>query len=190
MNSYTVELASWIIQDGNYADFQRGETRAFAIEFSGFGLLVPCSPPVDRRLTARLADDDLYEVTGRIVHWTPQWQCLDIGVVAYCDAPPTQGLQQGQWVNGWVGLGVDPFFYAESFSRQADAPPLIHDWVIEEIHVRVAPFIEVAPRTMAPDPTRTRWQAIERTNAWTDQGGQALYRLRCRLLDHPPRWSP
>ena len=28
-----VGLASWIIQDGNYGDFKRGDRKAFALEF-------------------------------------------------------------------------------------------------------------------------------------------------------------
>lgn len=30
---YTIGLSSWIIQDGNYGEFARGDVTAFAVEF-------------------------------------------------------------------------------------------------------------------------------------------------------------
>lgn len=189
MSRYSISLSSWIIQDGNYSDFHSGDHVAFAVECSGFGLLLPSPPPANGRPTAHLTDDDLYEVTGQIVHWTEQWQCLDIGIVSFCQQPPILPSRQGQWVNGWIDLAVDSYFYAAQLSLQPDAPPRIYDWEIEAIEMRVAPYIEVAPRIKAPDSQRIQWQPVNQTDAWHDQGGLAEYRLHCRLLDRRPRRS-
>ncbi|MBC7951901.1 MAG: hypothetical protein H7Z12_08830 [Rhodospirillaceae bacterium] len=185
-NTFLIELSSWIIQDGNYPDFQRGQLAAFAVEF-GAAFLTPCQPPDDHRPAAQPVENDLYQITGRVIHATPEWQCLDMGIRVYCNHASPGHLNEGEWVQGQTGLGVDPYFYFGHFAQQQGAPALIYDWWIDAIEVQTAPFVEVSPRVMARDESQSRWEPLDRTDAWNDQGGRAAYRLTCRLNDSPPR---
>jgi hypothetical protein len=72
-------------------------------------------------------------------------------------------------------------------ASQADAPPLIYDWMIEKIEIQTAPFIETKPRMMERDPERLGWREIDSTNAWNDDGGRAEYNLHCQRIDGPAR---
>jgi hypothetical protein len=79
-------------------------------------------------------------------------------------------------------IGIDPFFYFEGLAYQPGAPALVYDWKVEKIEVQTAPFIEVAPRMMAPDPAQLGWKEIVETNAREDAGE---YLLHCSRLDGP-----
>lgn len=187
-NTFLIEMSSWIIQDGNYPDFQRGELAAFAVEF-GAAFLTPCQPPEDRRPTVQLVENNLYQITGRVIHAPLGWHCLDIGIQIYCNHSSPGHIKEGEWVQGQIGLGIDPFFYFEELAQQSDAPALIYDWWIDAIEVQTAPFVEVAPRMMARDKSQSRWEPLDRMDAWNDQGGMAEYRLTCRLNGSTPRQS-
>jgi len=52
-DSLVVGLSSWIIQDGNYGDFSRGERAAFALEFYASTEIRRSKPITQMRTTKR-----------------------------------------------------------------------------------------------------------------------------------------
>jgi hypothetical protein len=177
-------LSSWIIQDGNYGDFAPGDRVEAAVEF-GFDErleLAESSAP-----SARHVDGSTYEVIGRVVLIEADVWVIDVGLCVFNEHKPPQGLAVGDVVAGDAYLGVDPFFYFERLGKRPSMPPLIYTWQVLEIARQTAPFISAGPRLLVRDSSRLGWEGIERTDAWSDDGGSAEYVLRCALLPEVPK---
>jgi hypothetical protein len=77
-----VGLSSWIIQDGNYPDFDRNQQTAFALEFyPAENLQVYDSQAAPSlSLTKSSARSALYNAIGRVVHVADDWWVVDFGL--------------------------------------------------------------------------------------------------------------
>lgn len=193
---WTIGLASWVLQDGNYTEFVVGQRRQFALEFSYHRSqrLVQVEEPDGPRCrhTGSVAD---YGVTARLLMDAgPARQrpfVLDFGLLAYNSWIVLDDLeppQAGSWLSGTIGLRVDPFDYMAGRFRKSEPPPMIYTWTIEGIEKATTPPMTVefghplyvgpdeGPRRVA-DPERESWQPVEATPVWDD----AFYRLRCTL---------
>jgi hypothetical protein len=182
-----VGLSSWIIQDGNYGEFARGDQAAFAVEFYGSHELATFTPEDTPMFSLINAGAPLHRVSGQVVHVADDWWAIDVGMVIFRTEMPPRNVRPGSWIHGAVELGIDPFFYFERIATQPDAPALIYDWTIEKIEMQTAPLIEVRPRLMERDPERLGWKEIDRTDAWNDDGGRAEYVLHCKRFPVPAR---
>jgi hypothetical protein len=179
-----VGLDSWIIQDGNYANFASGGRAAFALEFYAPTALIEAADT--RRPSLRHLDKCCYEVEGQIIHVRADWWVIDFGFLAFREETPPSTARLGNWVKGLVHLGVDPFFYFERLASTPKAPALIYDWIVEAIEIRTAPFV-LEGRTWQRDLKKDGWKEVAYTNARSDDGGNAEYLLRCKRLDRAPR---
>jgi hypothetical protein len=167
-----VELASWIIQDGNYGDFTRGNRAAFALEFRASTELRGVEPGSTPILSPASAGGSRYEAAGLVVHMTDEWWVIDVGILPYANVEKCpQNVRLGSWISGEICIGIDPFEYFERLARKPDAPCLIYDWTIEKIEMQ----------------TGVGWREIDRTDARKDERGLAEYLLHCRRLDGTPR---
>ena len=189
---WDVSLSSWIIQDGNYPDFEIGQTPEFAVEFwLPDGVIVRTS---DGEKSANSVGGHLYDTTAEIVFQNAQVTILDIGILVYrhtlsSDTP----LSAASRVEVQLGLGVDPFAYFEGPNKI----PLVYSWKILKILRQTAPFIEqvaeagcLKGRTIrVRDQRLLGYEEISRTDAWKDDDGHAEYLLRCQLLPLPPKSS-
>ena len=185
MEQWSLSLDSWIIQDGNYPDFESGQHAEFAVEFD-----FPEPPELTDQVAprARLADGASYEITGRVMAIAEKAWVLDCGIGVYQDQPRPPGVAVGDMVCGIANLRVDPFPYFERLHAFAGMPPLIYTWRIAEISRQTAPFVG-AGNALIRDPTKLGWLPLERTDAWHDDDGRADYKLDCILLDVPPKRS-
>jgi hypothetical protein len=182
---FFIGLSSWIIQDGNYVDFKKGDQAAFALELNAITALDVIQPGA-RAPSLEHLHSSIYRILGKVIHIRDcEWWAIDVGVLMYRGGRPPPDAEEGSWVTGEVYVGVDHFAYMERFSRHHTAPGLIYDWSIKKIEIQTAPFIKVDERSMARDPERLGWRDIEATNAWKD--GVADYVLHCELLENPPR---
>jgi hypothetical protein len=183
---FIIGLSSWIIQDGNYEDFRRGDQASFALEFYAPTVL---SVFENSRETPSLEHlhSSTYQIVGKIVHVRdPEWWAIDTGLLMYGMGRPPEGAGLDTWVGGEVYIGVDHFAYLQSLSRHHTAPGLIYDWSIRKIEIQTAPFVKISEREMARDPERLGWREIPQTDAWHDGVG-AEYLLYCERLNSPPR---
>ncbi len=181
---WTLGLSSWIIQDGNYGDVQRGDRLEAAVEFEVEEALALTEASVP---SARCHRDSVYDVVGRVVAIEADVWVLDVGISTFSNLAPPRGLAVGDWVAGRAWLGVDPFFYFERLGKRASLPPLIYPWLVSEIRRQTAPFVPAGPRVRVRDASNLGWETIEHTDAWVDDGGSAEYLLRCELLSEAPR---
>jgi hypothetical protein len=185
VEQWSLSLDSWIVQDGNYPDFERGQQAEFAVEFF-------CPDPLeltdDATPLVRWAGDTSYEICGRVMAIAEKAWAIDFGIGVYQDELAPRGLAVGDMVRGIVNLGVDPFFYFERLHAFAGMPPLIYTWRIDGISRQTAPFIQ-AGNMLIRDPSKQGWLPLERTDAWHDDEGRASYKLDCALLDVPPKRS-
>ncbi len=200
VDQWSIGLSSWILQDGNYTDFEVGQRRQFALEF-GYDRNDRLVPVEDEALACQYTGAwSRYQVTADLLTDAAEFArgmfVLDFGLVAYTRwmvlddlEPPTAGTR----LRGPISLGVDPFDYMDLRMRPDGVPPLIYTWVIEGIETSTTPAIRVpyghplyggpdeGPR-LVPDPTRESWQPVTRTRTWDD----AHYRLRCSLEPGDP----
>jgi hypothetical protein len=185
---WDIGLAAWIIQDGNYPDFEVGQTAEFAVEFwIPQGSIAQAS---SAEVSANHLDDCLYDAVAEVVVQTDQITVLDIGILVYEQTPPQQPpLPQGR-VAVQLRLAVDPFFYFEILSKTGGVLPLVYSWKIMSILKQTAPFIETVAegrRIRIRDQQRLGYEEILKTDAWNDDGGYAEYVLGCNLLPISPK---
>jgi hypothetical protein len=187
-----VGLSSWIIQDGNYPDFERNQQTAFALEFyPAENLQVSESQAAPSlSLINSSAWSALYNAIGRVVHVADDWWVVDFGLLAFReDKSRKHKFRPGDRVRGEISFGIDPFFYFERLARQDGAPALIYGWTITKIEMQTAPRIETKPKYFERDPQLLGWREIEKTDAWQDDDRSAEYLLHCRRAQASPRHS-
>lgn len=103
-----VGLSSWLLPDF-YGGFEVGETRGFALEYLNEGELRPLPKSRSTRGHSYL-DGCRYAVTGRVIHETPDWSAIDIGVPA-CAMLPSGSLPPPPRFLGVVWLSPAPAIY-------------------------------------------------------------------------------
>jgi hypothetical protein len=177
----TIALDSWIIQDGNYGEFQTGDVTTFAVEFWTHDRALELAGSDLAEPAIYHIADATYKICAPIVYVAPDWWVIDIGIPVYQNQVPPAGAIQGQWLQGDISLRIDPFFYFERLSQSPGSPPLIFEWMVDAIDMQSAPFVEATPGIEARDPTRLGWKRIAQTNAWHDDNGRAEYLLHCKL---------
>jgi hypothetical protein len=180
-DTWDIHLSSWIIQDGNYPDFEVGQIAEFALEFwVPDGSLAELS---EAGTSVRNSGNGNYEAVAKSVVQSDQLTVLDVGIRVYTQmalssvpAFPVEGA-----FNIRLVFGVDPYFYFEVYSGREDPIPLVYSWRIKSILRQTAPFVEVAPRRFTRDRNRLGYEEIAKTDAWGDDEGRAQYLLRCEL---------
>lgn len=186
MDVWEIGLSSWIIQDGNYPDFTKGQEAEFALHAAAGEIVTTPGP----EKAIKKLDGCQYEMTGQVTFVKQGLWVIDFGLQAFDEfqkpEPPNE-LQVGAFVTGPFYVEIDPFFYFERGAKILGVPPLVYTWRIQQILMQTAPFIETAPRTFERDPKAWGWTEIEQTNAWEDDGSHAEYLLRCQLLERPPQ---
>jgi len=125
-------LARWIIEDGNYDDFSAGDRRKFALEFWAS---TPLKKSAENVMVLREQGGHSYEVAGKLVFTSDGVWIIDCGVLAYSDRESDigGGCTVGDFVQGNVKFGVDPFFYFEQHYKIPSIPPLIYEWQVKSI---------------------------------------------------------
>jgi hypothetical protein len=183
VRTWTVGLESWVIQDGNYGDFERGQNAEFAVEFWA---PQPLALTSNRAFAAHHLGGSAYDVHARVVTVTDRAWVIDCGIEIYRDESPPSGLTVGDWLRGTIHLGVDPFFYFERLHAIDGFPALVRSWRIDAISQQTGPFVQIDGMSMR-DPGQMGWRPINRTDAWSDDDGLASYLFECTLLDVPPK---
>ena len=73
---WLLSMSSWVIQDGNYADFAVGEPRRFALEY--FHRTLREVEPGIR--SAEALGGARYEITAEVAYAARDWATLDFGL--------------------------------------------------------------------------------------------------------------
>jgi hypothetical protein len=203
-----ISINSWVIQDGNYPNFRQGEVRDFALEFFG-KVNKTCS---NKEKSCLHLSEAKYQVNAQVVyghttrhgcvrvskndktrtevpgHYEETVTVLDCGeFMAYRGTSMRPPYLQGDYVEGEVWIGVDPFFYKEDFCKRPEMPKLTSSWKIEKIEINTAPFVkvyneQVKREVFSRDETKLAYREIEQIDVWTDDGGRADYILTCSKL--------
>jgi hypothetical protein len=113
-SEWTVGLAAWIIQDGNYDDFAVGDHAEFALQCYPEGL-APVRAGTKHQ--AMQVAEDLYQITASVVHVGDHGWVLDFGLLAYGDTAPPGGAAAGQVLAGRAALGSIPSAISSSWRR-------------------------------------------------------------------------
>jgi hypothetical protein len=133
-----IDVNSWIIQDGNYADFIVGDRSKFALEFGG-NPLIP-----SRQTSAMMAhvEGSTYRVTAQVKFVGQNVWVIDFGIMAFweCKAPIFATVDS--WIEGEISLGIDPFFYKEYLYKEEGIPNLFYNWTITKIERNETPWLE------------------------------------------------
>ena len=179
-DSLHVGLDSWIIQDGNYADFQSGAEYRFALEFYPHAL-APAPNTLLPQLRHRTGG--VNEVQGTVLHCSDSAWVVDFGVPAFnIGTPPEWATRPGQSIVGLVHLGVDPYFYKEDLRNRAGMPDLFRRWRVLRILLETTPWVQTDQRTWCRDHSQESFREVATTNAWDDDDGNGHYVLECTLL--------
>ncbi len=184
VSDWSLSIAAWVIQDGNYPDFTRGDRLELAVEF-----YAP-EPLVSSGNGARDAvgdGDGWYVVDGTVAAILESVWVIDCGIMAYGARSPA-GVAVGDGVAGRVLLSVDHFGYFESLAKLPAMPELIYTWDLTRIRRETAPNVpDATGNVRVRDETKRKLVEIEATDAWNDNDGRAKYVLDCRLADLPPK---
>jgi hypothetical protein len=142
LNTLNLEiyLARWIIEDGNYDDFCVGDRRKFALEFWA---PTPLTKSAENVMALREQSGHSYDVTGKLVFTSDGVWVIDCSVLAYSEGESEidGGCKVGDFVQGSLRFGVDPFFYFEQNYKIPNIPPLIYEWQVNSIEQDTTPYI-------------------------------------------------
>jgi hypothetical protein len=174
-----IGLSSWIIQDGNYPDFEVGRDYEFALEFG----LSEVYPATSESNSLRHIEGSDYDFNGTLVFARKDVAVLDVGILCFQERPHKKFAEEGERVSGRIYLGVDPFFYKESLCDIPGIPSLSYSWTLKEILFETTPWrmtLQDGRRfyERRDDVPRT-FRAVRRTDAWNDDSGAAHYVLVC-----------
>ena len=162
-------LGAWIVEEGNYKDFETGQRIEVAVEFQ----FEECARADASAGSLEWVEGCQHDVVGLVTFVSPSLWVIVAGVQMYCDRPPPTGVTVGSAVRGRAYLGIDPFAYFERYAHDAQVPPIIYAWCVAKIRRA----------------TRGGWRELQRTNASVDDDGNAAYVLECELLPAPPKRS-
>ncbi len=177
---WSIGRDAWIIQDGNYADFERGQVVELAVEV----VFESTTPAKSALVGARRVDASTYDVTGRVIAIDDDVWVLDIGLRVYSSSRRPSWGAVGDVVAGRAYVGVDAFAYVERLAERPSIPPLLYTWTIERIE-----------RLGRPSTGEGRARAgasreVVATDASADDDGHASYVLHCCLDPSPARRGP
>src|SRR5262245_35264175 len=182
MTEYHVGLDSWIIQDGNYGDFAAGSTAKFALEFSPLTMhLIDTGKPRLERIGACR-----FHIRAEVAYLNRSVWVLDFGIMAFQNQKPRSKVRKGNWVEGEVYLGIDPFFYFEGLHARRGMPQLQYNWRIRKIFLETTPWLgsedEEGRTILTRDRDRESFVEVAKTNAWEDDDKRAHYILQCEKI--------
>lgn len=180
---WSIGLAAWVIQDGNYDNFRTGQRAEFAVEFYAPNGVEDAA---GEALGVTPIRDHLYEVTGRVGHCDDGGWVLDFGIVAFHEGTPPAGIRPGAIVRAQLALSVDPFFYFENHASDPAWPDMIYTWDVREIWRETAPFIE-SDHGRLRDEAKSARISLPRTDAWRDDEGNGDYVFVCDMVAVPPK---
>jgi hypothetical protein len=168
---------SWIIQDGNYGDFCVRDKVRCALEFYGdLSATAQCAPAM-----THLRQND-YRVRAQVVYRAPDAWAVDFGLAAFQEYQPPEFAHIGSWVEGKIGLALDPFIYKDRLVHEIGMPDLFNTWEITSIARDDTPWIAAScGKMLSRDPEHPRWTKVEQTDAWNDDNGRSAYLLRLRV---------
>lgn len=179
MEQVNVILDSWIIQDGNYYDFKVGDEAVFALEFY-FGEVRKIQPVQE---SWNLISEFEYHVTAKVLYRSKATWVIDFGLMAYQEfKDPT--FAKGDWIEGTLSVGIDPYFYASYLKDEAGIPWIKYKFRIDEILLNTTPWLE-NDRMRYRDESRISFESVEKTNAWNDDNGHGSYILKCVVIEPP-----
>lgn len=182
-----VGLAAWIIQDGNYGEFEIGREYRFALEFYPHD--VATAPAASSSPHLAHIGNALHEAVGTIVSCIDSAWVVDFGVPAFQEAKPPAWAKPGTLVSGRFYLGVDPFFYFERLKNERGIPDLFRNWFIRRILLETTPWKEETDphgrKLITRDSTRESFVEVRATDAWNHDGGHGHYIFECELCPEP-----
>lgn len=92
---YFIGLPSWIIQDGNYEDFKRGDQAAFALEFNAPAALDVIQEDA-RAPSLEHLHSSIYRILGKVIHVRDcEWWAIDVGTLMYKAGKPPPEAEEG-----------------------------------------------------------------------------------------------
>ncbi len=181
-----VGLAAWIIQDGNYGEFESGSRYRFALEFYPSELVGLNEAPDPAIVRGTVGAE--YEVRAKVIRVTNSHWVIDFGLPAFQESKPPSWAVTGAGVTGRVYLGIDPFFYFERLKNESGMPDLFRIWQVRRILLETTPWRETTDLTGRSVSTREdvapMFREVPCTDSWKDDGGHAHYILECELLEN------
>src|SRR4051794_15016203 len=117
MESISISLDSWMIQDGNYDDFAVGQEVIFALEFYPGEL----TRTVRREKAIIAIGPYEYQVVAEVIYRSEETWIADFGLMAYQELKNPK-YEKGDWLEGTINIGVDPFFYSEYLKDESGIP--------------------------------------------------------------------
>lgn len=161
--SLEIYLARWIIEDGNYDDFCVGEQRKFALEFWAS---TPLTESTENVMALREQSGHSYDVVGKLVFASDGVWVIDCGVLAYSERESEieSRSKVGDFVEGNLRFGVDPFTYFERHWKIPNIPPLIYEWQVNSIEQDTTPYtLSNDARMYIRDESQRRHQSVHGT---------------------------
>ncbi|MYM66476.1 hypothetical protein GTP45_06450 [Pseudoduganella sp. FT55W] len=178
-----IGMNSWIIKDGNYGDFSVGDKNTFALEFCGGGF----TKSEKRAIKLELIKNSCYRFCGKVIYVRPNVWVIDVGVKAFWESSPPEFISVGDWIEGEIFLGIDPFFYKDYLYKEDGIQNLSYSWAIKRIERNATPWLmTLNPRggkLLTRDDRQEHWVDTNSTDAWEDDNGRADYVLHVELCD-------
>lgn len=196
-NPWSISIHSWVLTDGNYADYLVGETRHFALEFYAKEL----SRTAVREKNAEQIGKCEYRIVAQVSYVDDEMWVLDFELQAYdghyrSDESKTNdgvagnkfvpNLRRGEFVEGIIYLSIDHYLYMEFLCAKERVPPLIYTWQIDSINKQCAPWLPRDERGVTRvDESKEEWVSVNSTLACPELATGTNELICTRLYDAP-----
>ncbi len=185
--SWVFGIDGWILEDGEYDDFECGQLRDFGIELSVHGFAVELaqtraeSARTATHLSAVNGARSVYDFMGEPIFVGEDAWLIDVGIVVCVSTfQLSAGGEVGDWLGGRGYFGLDSGFH----HRGGRSPQHRYTWRIDRIERDMTPWLGTGPRTFTRDTASRSYSEVERTDAWehqlTPEGND--YFLHCALV--------
>lgn len=204
MNNWSIGLELWIIGDGNYKHFQRGQIGDFALQFYPRSIRIT----QEKIKSAILIEDDIYRAVAEVVFHSEKTWILDFGLCAFDvynlhnfrDEINSSTVSIGDFLEIEFSLGLDPFYYFEQLHKVPGIPPIIYEWRIDSITAQTGFMIKDENNNWRwPDRENCSYSEVEKTDGplldekrrnFDSPVKQCLtYILNCTQIDEKPKFQ-
>lgn len=178
-NSINAGIDAWVIEDGNYSDFEVGQEIQFALAFYPLSL----KPSDSSSRSVAHMGGNRYKICAQVVFKRENLWVIDMGFLAYTGSHQFASIKEHDWIEGDGYIGVDEFDYREARHKDPSIPDITYSFKIEQIFLDTTPWVarrDQSGRTvMCRSEQQQSFREVAETDAWNDDDGNASYVLKC-----------
>lgn len=198
--TWTIGIAQWILEDGNYNYFEVGNNYQFAVEFYLKDFEIVTGDPSFVPSVSKLDDHpNAYSVVAPLVYKDDEIYMLNLGgITAFDECPPNDSppkysaraarisaLKIGDIIQADLYLNIDHYLYFETQCFREGVPSIIYTWHIDSIEKMTAELMHDPtlpyPNLMHVDSSTVQWSQTNKVLVSPGPRSYCEHMLHCTM---------